>query len=230
MKRLIVMATVSMGVAILLFAQGCSSLSYGQFKANGIGSTVKVGSASWVKTYPDGTSEAFTIDGGNKSTDESVHTLGNVSMAALGALVGGSISGGMGAPAGAGIGAASGVSLSEAWQTAKDWLAKNKTDQTSVQTPPITPSVPVPAVLNDDPNCALIVKYQGREPGNDGQLTYLNHVLTSRPFANAQPVCVQYNDFEKGEVTVWKDQASRGQRVDTLPSDRGINKIVVWYE
>jgi len=85
-------------------------------------------------------------------------------------------------------------------------------------------------VLNDDPNCELALKYQNHYIENHGQVHYVNRVLTSDPFDSANPVCVQYNDTRTGEVTVWKNQTSTGQRVDKLPSDRGINKIVVWYE
>ena len=87
----------------------------------------------------------------------------------------------------------------------------------------------ISSVLNDDPNCALIIKHQGRNIPNDGQVHYLGRVLTSDPFESANPVCVQYNDTRTGEVTVWKDTSSRGQRIDVLPGDRGIDKIVVWY-
>lgn len=85
-------------------------------------------------------------------------------------------------------------------------------------------------VLNDDPNCELVLKYQSRNIENDGQVHYVNRVLTSDPFDSANPVCVQYNDTRTGEVTVWKDTASTGRRIDKLPSDRGIDKIVVWYK
>jgi hypothetical protein len=85
-------------------------------------------------------------------------------------------------------------------------------------------------VLNDDPNCELVLKYQNRNIDNDGQVHYVNRVLTSDPFESANPVCVQYNDTRTGEVTVWKNPRSTGQRIDRLPSDRGIDKIVVWYE
>jgi len=86
------------------------------------------------------------------------------------------------------------------------------------------------AVLNDDPNCELVLKYQGQNIPNEGQVHYLNRVLTSSPFAGANPVCVQYNDAQLGEVTVWKDLSSTGPHVDVLPSDRVITKIVVWYD
>lgn len=88
----------------------------------------------------------------------------------------------------------------------------------------------ISTVLNDDPNCELVLKYRDRSIENDGQVHYVNRVLTSDPFESANPVCVQYNDTQTGEVTVWKDQRSRGQRIDILPSDRGIDKVVVWYE
>ena len=92
--------------------------------------------------------------------------------------------------------------------------------------PTRTPS----AVLNDDPNCDLVLKYQNQNIPNEGQVHYVNRVLTSSPFDSANPICVQYNDVQTGEVTVWKDQSSTGQHVDVLPSDRVIDKIVVWYE
>ncbi len=92
------------------------------------------------------------------------------------------------------------------------------------------PSSTASTVLNDDSGCELFVKYQQHDISNDGQVRYVKRVLTSTPFGRANPVCVQYNDTRTGEVTVWKDSSSRGQRVDKLPSDRGINKIVVWFE
>jgi len=104
----------------------------------------------------------------------------------------------------------------------------NDTGNSSTNTPASTNVIST--VLNDDPNCELVVKYQNRSINNDGQVHYVNRVLTSDPFDSANPVCVQYNDTRSGEVTVWKDPRSTGRRSDTLPSDRGINKIVVWYE
>lgn len=86
------------------------------------------------------------------------------------------------------------------------------------------------AVLNDDPNCELVVKCRDRTVSNDGQVHYVKRVLVSDPFGSANPVCVQYNDTQIGEVTVWKDQRSTGRRIDVLPTDRGIDKVVVWYE
>ena len=88
----------------------------------------------------------------------------------------------------------------------------------------------ISTVLNDDPNCELVVKHQNRAIDNDGQVHYVNRVLTSDPFYSANPICVQYNDTRTGEVTVWKDPTSTGQRIDVLPSDCGIDKIVVWYK
>lgn len=85
------------------------------------------------------------------------------------------------------------------------------------------------AVLNDDPNCDLVLKYQNRDIDNDGQVHYVKRVLTSDPFGSANPICVQYNDTRTGEVTVWKEPNSTGRRIDKLPSDCGIDKIVVWY-
>ena len=95
-----------------------------------------------------------------------------------------------------------------------------------------TDSVPVPTntVLNDDPNCELALKYQNRYIVNNGQVHYVNRVLTSEPFDLANPVCVQYNDTQTGEVTVWKELTSTGRRVDIQPSNCGIDKIVVFYE
>ena len=92
------------------------------------------------------------------------------------------------------------------------------------------PTNTISTVLNDDPNCNLVLKYHNRDIPNDGQVHYVNRVLTSDPFDSANPVCVQYNDTQAGEVTVWKNHRSTGQRIDILPSDRGIDKIVVWYE
>ena len=96
------------------------------------------------------------------------------------------------------------------------------------------PAVPEPtntasAVLNDDPNCQIELKYQGRTIPNTGQVHYVNRVLTSDPFGSANPICVQYDDCQLGEVTVWKDPSSTGRHVDVLPSNRCIDKIVVWY-
>ena len=106
------------------------------------------------------------------------------------------------------------------------------TTSTSSAAPAMTEQVSTnttSAVLNDDPNCELVLKYQNRDIDNEGQVHYLNRILISDPFKSANPICVQYNDTRTGEVTVWKDTSSRGQRVDVLPHDRGIDKIVVWY-
>ncbi len=103
---------------------------------------------------------------------------------------------------------------------------------TSSPDPTITDPVAtntISTVLNDDPNCELVLKYQNRNISNEGQVHYVNRVLTSDPFGSANPVCVQYNDTQRGEVTVWKELGNKGRRIDKLPSDRGIDKIVVWY-
>ena len=99
----------------------------------------------------------------------------------------------------------------------------------TVTTVPASPTT-TSAVLNDDPNCDLVLKYQNHNITNDGQVHYLNRVLTSDPFGSANPICVQYDDTQTGEVTVWKDASSTGRRVNRLPSDRVIDKIVVWYK
>jgi hypothetical protein len=85
------------------------------------------------------------------------------------------------------------------------------------------------AVLNDDPNCEIVIKHEDRNVPNEGQVHYVNRVLTCEPFGSSSPVCVQYNDTRTGEVTLWKDPSNRGTRTDTMPSGRGIDKIVVWY-
>ena len=92
------------------------------------------------------------------------------------------------------------------------------------------PTNTISTVLNDDPNCELALKYQNHYIQNHGQVHYVNRVLTSDPFDSANPVCVQYNDTRTGEVTVWKDLRSTGRRINKLPSDRGIDKIVVFYK
>lgn len=108
-----------------------------------------------------------------------------------------------------------------------DTETDSSTDDASTNT---APTNTIGTVLNDDPNCNLVVKYNDRDIANEGQVHYVKRVLTSDPFDSANPVCVQYNDTQTGEVTVWKDQRSTGRRVDILPSDRGIDKVVVWYE
>ncbi len=95
--------------------------------------------------------------------------------------------------------------------------------------PVTSPADTTIAVLNDDPNCDLVLKYQNHDIPNDGQVHYLNRVLTSDPFGSANPICVQYNDTQLGEVTLWKNPSSTGRRVDVLPGDRVIDKIVVWF-
>ncbi|MFA6063952.1 MAG: hypothetical protein WC736_15295 [Gallionella sp.] len=115
-------------------------------------------------------------------------------------------------------------------------------DLSSVIKQPVTPAVtpaPVPApvpvaqptVLKDEA-CNIILKYKGGELDNSGQITYIKRVLTSRPFDTARPVCVQYNDASAadGERTVWKDTDAQGTKIDQLPTDIPIDKIVVWYE
>ena len=85
-------------------------------------------------------------------------------------------------------------------------------------------------VLNDDPSCELALKYQNRYIKNSGQVHYVNRVLTVDPFDLAHPVCVQYNDTQTGEVTVWKDLANTNKQVNILPSNCGIDKVVIFYE
>ena len=88
-----------------------------------------------------------------------------------------------------------------------------------------------PAVLSDDPSCNIVIKKRGMdERTNKGQVTYINRVLTSQPFDDVYNVCVQYNDTVRGEVTVWKDTSNKAVKVDNLPKDCGIDKIVIWYE
>ena len=104
--------------------------------------------------------------------------------------------------------------------------ASSPTDTGATSTDPVSTNT----VLNDDPNCELALKYQNRYIENRGQVHYVNRVLTSEPFDLANPVCVQYNDTQTGEVTVWKDLANTNQQVNILPSNCGIDKVVVFYE
>ena len=104
--------------------------------------------------------------------------------------------------------------------------ASSPTDAGATSTDPVSTNT----VLNDDPNCELALKYQNRYIENRGQVHYVNRVLTSEPFDLANPVCVQYNDTQTGEVTVWKDLANTNQQVNILPSNCGIDKVVVFYE
>jgi hypothetical protein len=46
----------------------------------------------------------------------------------------------------------------------------------------------------------------------------------------ARPVRVQDNDTQRGETTPWKDLSNTGSTVVVLPSDRGVDKIVVRYK
>ena len=126
------------------------------------------------------------------------------------------------------------IAKSYVWTHDKiDGIESIFTTSTTTTTQPNTTTTVKPEIINDDPKCQLVVKYQGGEPRNDGQVTYIDGVVTMSPFGNANPVCLQYNDPtgvpERGEVTVWKDQSSKGERVNTLPAI-GVNKIVVWYE
>ena len=100
----------------------------------------------------------------------------------------------------------------------------------SVDASSTTDPLPTNTVLNDDPSCELAIKYQNRYIANNGQVHYVNRVLTSEPFDLANPVCVQYNDTQTGEVTVWKELTNKGRRVDQLPSGCGIDKVVIFYE
>jgi len=94
---------------------------------------------------------------------------------------------------------------------------------------PVAPAPVVGGIYNDDQDCNLILKHNGREIESKGQVTYLKGILTSQPFDGACNVCLQYNDIDKGEVTVWKDLDNRSIRRDNLAGAM-IDKIVVWYE
>lgn len=112
---------------ILVIVAGCASVNYGPLSVKSLGTDVSMDSASWIKTAPDGSKEALTIVGGKRDSSTSVHTVANVSMALLGAIIGGVPTAGTGSATGAAVGAAGGASLAEAWQTLQDWLNKSQT-------------------------------------------------------------------------------------------------------
>lgn len=122
----------------------------------------------------------------------------------------------------------------------QDWF-NNKTgnkDNIPVPNPIPTPEPePVnPEILVDDKNVYITAREAGRVVKNDGQFTYLNKVLTTKPHGQWYPICVQYNNKNLsdmgvfGEVTVWKDFNNKSVKVDNLPKDIVIDKIVIWYE
>jgi len=97
--------------------------------------------------------------------------------------------------------------------------------------PVIVPN-PKPVIITDDMSVNIVIKLDGREVHNDGQVTYVGRFLTCSPFDGNNCVCVQYNDASRadGERTVFKDQSRSGIWEGMLPSNIPIDKIVCWYE
>ncbi len=143
-RTLIGLAAVALAVTLA----GCMSVSRGDFTVRSFGTDL-TGKLSWVKAA-DG-SEAFSFDG-TKNATTSTHVLGNVAMAAIGALAG-SAAGPGGTATGAAAGAGIGGSAAELWQSFQDWLktrgnggstATNATGQ--VTTSPATVETPAGAL------------------------------------------------------------------------------------
>jgi hypothetical protein len=111
------------------------------------------------------------------------------------------------------------------FRTFKDWLAKPEVKPTPKPTPTDAPSGQ-PVIYNDS-TAELSVRQAGQEIQNQGQATYLNGVLTTKPMNGWRNVCVQHNDLQAGEVTDWKDLANNAERKDVI---KNTNKIVVWME
>ena len=107
---------------------------------------------------------------------------------------------------------------------------ENSSANASADSTPAATTPTTTGVLNDDPRCKLSVRKSAKPVTNVGQVHYINRVLTCVPFEGVNPVCVQYNDTRRGEVTAWKDLKHKGEKVVTLPSDRGIDIVVVWFD
>jgi len=124
-----------LGVSLLLWllliwalslCVGCSTIHYEKDRLDvlSFGTDIHADSASWKKVNPDGSVETISFKGADKNASESTHTAANLFGGIMGAVIGGTASGGVGAIPGAAIGAASGLSLTEIWQTLKDWCVK----------------------------------------------------------------------------------------------------------
>ena len=88
------------------------------------------------------------------------------------------------------------------------------------------------SIITDDPACELVIKFNGGEVRNVGQVTYIKRSLTCTPFDGHNCVGVQYDitGLADGERTVFVDKSRKGIWQGVLPSDIPIGKVVCWYE
>ena len=159
------------------FLTGCASVTYDGtgFTSRTLGKDLNIGNGTWTKITSN-SAETITFSGGaGSSSAESTHMIGNVSMAAIGALIGSSAG-----PAGTGIGAASGASVAEIWQAIQDYLKGKQvastnapvvipvvtptTSTTTTTTQPATPAVSYGAPCNEPKSDC----YTGSEEGRFG--------------------------------------------------------------
>ena len=135
----------SMAMLAVAMLAGCVSVSKDGMTYRSLGKDLNLGNGTWTKITSN-SAETITF-GGNatSSSAETTHMIGNVSMAAIGALIGSSAG-----PVGTGVGAGAGTSISEIWQSVQDYLKGKQTPSvtpttTTTTVPPPGPPAPVPA-------------------------------------------------------------------------------------
>lgn len=114
------MAAAALLFYLLVCAFGCSSIRRGDFSVDSFGTDVAIKSAEWHKG--DGY-ESLILKGAEKNGTETSHTFANLAMGIVSALAGAASNNGDPAK-GAAVGFVGGISLTEVWQTGKDWLRK----------------------------------------------------------------------------------------------------------
>lgn len=118
------------------------------------------------------------------------------------------------------------------WKKLKAWLAKKFAKPVPKPDPVPDPQPePKPVTLYNDTDRKISIRQAGREVQNEGQVTYLQGVLTTRPLNGWRNVCVQYDNVSAGEVTLWKELNNNAERKDIItPSAITKIGIVCWYE
>ena len=136
------------GLMMVLALSGCMSVdrsAQGDFKLRSFGQDIK-GDIEYARITTNGSVESFSFNG-SKNATESTHTVANLISSVVGAIIGSSAGPG-GTATGAAGGAAIGGSLSEAWQSLKDYLNKDKSDTAPAPVQDATP----PASITNPPS------------------------------------------------------------------------------
>lgn len=112
------------------------------------------------------------------------------------------------------------------WDMIKGWFTKDDPD-------PVPPDPPGPDPVYNDTTIRLSIRHAGNEIQNDGTVTYLKGILTTKVANGWRPCAVQWNDKTalpgQGERTCWKDMNNNTDHTDPIPADKA-DLIVAWFE